>query len=144
MSTFNISNITAESPLTLTAALALNEADRLSLLEAFLNGTLVVRGDNVVPKPVREGGVRGQTPRVAAAHERLRVAFLELAARQAEGVTTKDLQAEAFRRPFEGGASWEYHYIATVAEELVSEGLVTETRKGRAAIWTLVDQTTAA
>jgi hypothetical protein len=137
MSTLNIATISAENPLSISDAMALSEADRLTLLEAFLNGTLVTRGDNVIPKPIREGGTRGMLPRVAAAHDRLRVAFLKLAAKPG-GVNTKILQAAAHQELFEGSPSWEYHYIATVADQLISEGLVTETRKGRTATWTLV------
>jgi hypothetical protein len=137
MSTLNITDITAENPLTISAAMALSETDRLALLEAFLNGTLVARGDNVIPKPIREGGTRGMLPRVQAAHDRLEAAFLKLAARP-EGVNTKDLQIAAHQQLFEGAPGWEYHYIRTVADNLLSHGLITETKKGRAATWTLV------
>ena len=69
MSTLNITAITSENPLTIAAAMALPDSEKLLLLEAFLSGNLVARGENVIPKPLRETGPRGQTPAVAARSE---------------------------------------------------------------------------
>ena len=136
--TFNPSNITAENPLSLTDAMSLSDADKLLLLDGFLSGNLVTKGDTVIPKPLRETGPRGQTPRVAAAHDRLRTEFLKLAAGK-DGVTTNDLNDLAHSLPrVDGDKAWEYHYIKTVATDLLAEGLITETKKGRQAIWKLV------
>jgi hypothetical protein len=136
--TFNPSNITTENPLSLTDAMSLSDADKLLLLEGFLSGNLVTKGDSVIPKPIRETGPRGQTPRVAAAHDRLRTEFLKLAAGK-DGVTTNDLNDLAHSLPrVDGDKVWEYHYIKTVATDLLAEGLITETKKGRQAIWKLV------
>ena len=135
---FNPSTITAENPLSLADAMALSDADKLVLLDGFLSGNLVTKGDTVIPKPLRETGPRGQTPRVAAAHDRLRVEFLKLAAGK-DGVTTNDLNDLAHALPrVDGEKVWEYHYIKTVASDLLTEGLITETKKGRQAIWKLV------
>jgi len=135
---FNPSTITAENPLSLAIAMALSDADKLLLLDGFLSGNLVTKGDSVIPKPIRETGPRGQTPRVAAAHDRLRTEFLKLAAGK-DGVTTNNLNDLAHSLPrVDGDKAWEYHYIKTVATDLLAEGLITETKKGRQAIWKLV------
>jgi hypothetical protein len=139
LTTFSITSLIAgETTLSLTDAMALPESDKMVLLEAFLSGNIVTKGDQVVTKPIREGGPRGQTPRVAAAHDRLRASFLELAGRE-NGVTTNDLNDLAHSLPrIDSDKVWEYHYIKTVAVDLISEGLITETKKGRQAIWKLV------
>ena len=137
MSTFNITTITAESPLSISAAMALPDADKLALLEAILGGALAVRGDNVTVPTVRESSPRGQSPRIVESQLRLRAAFLEQAA-TSEGATTENLMELAHSLPkVEGKKTWEYHYIAPVAEILKAEGLVVEFRKGRQAIWKL-------
>jgi hypothetical protein len=108
------------------------------LVTALMERKLTITSEGLGLPTVREGGPRGQTPRVAAAHERLRVSFLELAGREG-GVTTNDLNdlAHSFPR-IDGDKVWEYHYIKTVAVDLIAEGRITETKKGRQAIWKLV------
>jgi hypothetical protein len=116
----------------------LTNGDLRVLVTALMERKLTITSEGLGLPTLREGGPRGQTPRVAAAHERLRVSFLELAGRE-NGVTTNDLNDLAHSLPrIDGDKAWEYHYIKTVAVDLIAEGRITETKKGRQAIWKLV------
>jgi hypothetical protein len=155
--TTETTTLTGLSPLTLTEIIAsfnmdVNPDHRVKLHEimelanhdlrvlvtALMERKLTITSEGLGLPTLREGGPRGQTPRVAAAHDRLRASFLELAGREG-GVTTNDLNDLAHSLPrIDGDKAWEYHYIKTVAVDLIAEGRITETKKGRQAIWKLV------
>ena len=91
-----------------------------------LDGSLKAKEGILVPSE-KVGGPRGPTAKVAPRLEACRSAFIEMAGRS-EGVTAKDLLGVA-------GDRFVYTDVLLVARNLTSEGLISETRKGRKATW---------
>ena len=97
-----------------------------STLLSVLSGNLKAKDGVLVPVE-KAGGPRGPTAKVQPRLEACQAMFLELCNRP-EGVTAKEL-LEA------GGGAFVYTDILLVARNLIADGSIVETRKGRKATW---------
>jgi hypothetical protein len=107
-------------------------ATALALGLVELGGKVAVQEGGIIlaPEPVKEAkvsGPRGPTAKVAPRLEACRADLLRMAGGEA-GVNAKDLLAQA-------GDRFVYTDILLVAKELLAEGLIQESRKGRKATW---------
>ena len=99
------------------------EALQATLL-SVLSGDLKVKDGALVPS--EKPGPRGPTAKVAPRLEVCKALMVQMAS---SGVTAKEL-LEA------GKGQFVYTDILLVARNLIAEGVITESRKGRKATWT--------
>jgi hypothetical protein len=127
MTAFNNLFVGTVIPSETLAGLSVDE--RSSILELLVSGELAIRSGQVSLPVERKTGPRGPTakvqPRLAACREQL-VAFL------AEGrtVSATDLLDVAEKR-------YVYTDIGVVVDELLAEGGIVQTNKGRKLFWSL-------
>ena len=98
------------------------EALQATLL-SVLSGELKVKDGALVPS--EKPGPRGPTAKVAPRLELCKALMVQMAS---SGVTAKDLLAA-------GNGQFVYTDILLVARNLIAEGVITESRKGRKATW---------
>ena len=132
LTTFSITSLIAgETTLAVAAAIeALSESDKMVLLEAFLSGNIVTKGDQVVTKPIRETGPRGPTDKVKPRLETCRAQILSMIG-QGLTISATDLLDVAEKR-------YVYTDIGVVVDQLLSEGVIVQSNKGRKLFWSKV------
>ena len=120
-------NITESTRANLEAVQALSESDRLKVLEAIMLGELNVTKEGLGHPAERKSGPRGPTDKVKPRLEAARAQLLQMVG---EGlpVSATDLLDVAEKR-------FVYTDIGVVVEELLTEGLITQTNKGRKLFW---------
>ena len=120
-------NITETTRATLEAVTSLPEADRLQLLEAIMLGELNVTKEGLGFPSERKTGPRGPTDKVKPRLEACRAQILSMIG---EGLTVSatDLLDVAEKR-------YVYTDIGVVVEELLSEGTIVQSNKGRKLFW---------
>ena len=123
-------NITETTRATIEAVTALPEADRLSILEAIMLGELNVTKEGLGFPSERKTGPRGPTEKVKPRLEACRSQILSMVG-QGLTISATDLLDVAEKR-------YVYTDIGVIVEQLLSEGLITQTNKGRKLFWSKV------
>lgn len=122
-------NITETSRATIEAVTSLPEADRLTLLEAIMLGELNVTKEGLGFPAERKSGPRGPTEKVKPRLEACRSQILAMV-NQGLTISATDLLEVAEKR-------YVYTDINVVKDQLIEEGLIKESNKGRKLFWTL-------
>jgi hypothetical protein len=120
-------NITETSRATIEAVSSLPEADRLTLLEAIMLGELNVTKEGLGFPAERKSGPRGPTDKVKPRLEACRAQILNLV-NQGLTISATDLLDIAEKR-------YVYTDINVVKDQLIEEGLIKESNKGRKLFW---------
>ena len=123
-------NITETTRATIEAVTALPEADRLSILEAIMLGELNVTKEGLGFPSERKTGPRGPTDKVKPRLEACRAQILSMVG-QGLTISATDLLDVAEKR-------YVYTDIGVIVDQLLSEGLITQTNKGRKLFWSKV------
>jgi hypothetical protein len=103
--------------------------ERSSLLELLLSGELVIRSGQVSLPVDRKTGPRGPTAKVAPRLEACRTQLLDLV-NQGLTVSSTDLLYISENR-------YVYTDIGVVVDQLLAEGAIVQTNKGRKFFWSL-------
>jgi hypothetical protein len=120
-------NITESTRANLSQVSQLSEKDRLSILEAIMLGELNVTKEGLGFPAERKTGPRGPTAKVAP---RLAACRAQILSMVNEGLTVSatDLLDVSEKR-------YVYTDIGVVVDELLAEGVITQTNKGRKLFW---------
>ena len=123
----NTLNITETTRANLEAVQALGQADQLKVLEAIMLGELNVTKEGLGYPAERKSGPRGPTDKVKP---RLQVCREQIMAMVNSGstISATDLLDVAEKR-------YVYTDIGVVVEELLAEGVITQSNKGRKLFW---------
>jgi hypothetical protein len=120
-------NITESTRANLSQVSQLSEKDRLAVLEAIMLGELNVTKEGLGFPAERKTGPRGPTAKVAP---RLAACRAQILSMVNEGLTVSatDLLDVSEKR-------YVYTDIGVVVDELLAEGVITQTNKGRKLFW---------
>ena len=130
MDAFNTLFVGSVIPSETLAGLSVDE--RSSILELLVSGELVIRGGQVSTPVERKTGPRGPTAKVQPRLVACRDQILALTG-QGLAVSATDLLDIAEKR-------YVYTDIGVCVEQLLAEGLITQSNKGRKLFWTAVGQ----
>lgn len=120
-------NITETTRANLEAVQALSQDDQLKVLEAIMLGELNVTKEGLGYPAERKTGPRGPTDKVKPRLEACRAQILAMVD-SGLTVSATDLLEVAEKR-------YVYTDIGVVVEDLLSEGIITQSNKGRKLFW---------
>ena len=123
----NTLNITETTRANLEAVQALGQADQLKVLEAIMLGELNVTKEGLGHPAERKSGPRGPTDKVKPRLQVCREQILSMV-NSGSTISATDLLDVAEKR-------YVYTDIGVVVEELLAEGVITQSNKGRKLFW---------
>ena len=126
-SILNTLKITETTRAAISDVAALSDSDRLQLLDALLVGELNVTKEGIGFPTERKTGPRGPTAKVTPRLEACRTQLLSMI-NEGQTVSATDLLDVAEKR-------YVYTDVGVIVEELLTEGLITQTNKGRKLFW---------
>ena len=126
----NSLKITESTRATTEAVLALSPDDQLKVLEAVMLGELNITKEGLGYPTERKTGPRGPTDKVKPRLEACRAQIMAMVD-QGLTISATDLLDVAEKR-------YVYTDIGVVVEELLTEGIITQSNKGRKLFWSKV------